>query len=634
MTSKRKPLLEKLAKRIKGEEHLELEFKKARGGLPSSVWETISAFANTNGGWIVLGVDEEAGKIVGVKNPKKMLANLHSLFRNDQKISYPACGANDIDIEKVENKPLIMMRVPEVSRRHRPVYINGNPYDGTYVRRNEGDYHCSKQEVDRMMREASADSEDSTILDSLGWDDLDDDAVVRYRQRFQSQKPGSAWNGYDDERFLRAIGAVAREPHEGREGLTVAGLLMLGHGEDISAWRPRHLIDYREIPSDPGESERWEDRITWEGNLLGAFEEIFPRLSADLPVKFRLESRSGTRVDESPVQVVLREALINLLAHADYSEAQTSLIKRSEEGFLFRNPGSSLVPKEDLLSGDRSEPRNPNIVKMFRYIGLAEEAGTGISQIIHLWRSQGLEMPRIDPGTERYEFALELRYSHLLSEDDRKWLNGLGRDGWTEAEQLALVSARHDGEIRNEKLRKLTGEHRADVTKILGNLRDEGYLEKKGYGKGAYYILGEKAAAERAQPKLELEETSTPEAGCEQESDEIDESSKEIIGDSERGTEDSTDGKEAQLRRLAKPAREKARLRPEKLKNTILLLCSRTPLSVSELADLLKRSKHHLRPQLRDLIQQDKLEYTHPESPRHPNQKYRVSGERIGKRDT
>lgn len=623
----KRPLLKKLQRRITGDEHVELEFKKARGGLPKSIWETVSAFANTNGGWIVLGVYEAQGQIVGVRKPKKMLQNLHDLLRNDQKISHPVCGASDIDIEEVTGEPLIMMRVPEVSRRNRPVFINGNPYEGTFVRRNEGDYQCSKHEVDRMMREASVDSEDSTILESVDRTSLDDDALGSYRQRFQSRKPGHAWNGYDDERFLRAIGAIDKDPHQGREGVTVAGLLMLGRPEDISSWRSRHLIDYRVVSDNGSAADRWDDRVAWEGNLLGAFEEIFPRLSSDLPVKFRLQSDEGTRVDESPVQIVLREALINLLVHADYSEPQASLIKRSEEGFVFRNPGNSLVPEEDLLSGDRSEPRNPTLVRMFRYIGLAEEAGTGISQIIRLWRSQGLKMPKIDPGTERYEFVLELRYSHLLSEDDRRWLNDLDRDNWTEAEQLALVTARHHGEVRNATLRKLTGQHRADVTKILGRLRDEDYLKKKGARKNAYYVLGEEAEGERNQQELELDGASRTEAQKKQE-DQVP-SSEASSGDTATSSGDSIGDKHPQLWRLAKPARDSGRLSPSRLKYFLVLLCARKPLPLRDLSRLLRRSRDHLRELIKELMSDEKLEYTHPNSPRHPDQRYRASDERI-----
>lgn len=306
------PLLATLLERINGEEALELEFKAAQGGLPGSLWETISAFANTNGGWLILGVRDEDKAIQGVPNASVQLQNLVASLRNVGKISHDPCGSNDVSLVPLGEKQLIVVRVPAAPRRLRPVYINGNPYGGTYVRRHAGDYRCAKPEVDRMMREASDVAADSTILPTFGWDDLDREALARYRRRFQTQQPGSPLNSYDDEEFLKAIGGVRRDRQTDQSGITVAGLLLVGKPEALREWRGRHLIDFRLQSSDTVE---WDDRVPWDGHLLGAFETIYPRLIADLAVPLRVEG--GRRIDESPVHVALREAFVNLLVHAE-----------------------------------------------------------------------------------------------------------------------------------------------------------------------------------------------------------------------------------------------------------------------------------------------------------------------------
>ncbi len=338
-----------------------------------------------------------------------------------------------------------------------------------------------------MMREASDTAADSTILPFLVWDDLDHDAFARYRRRHQTRDPGSPRNGYDDQRFLQAIGGYRRDPETGGEGITVAGLLMFGLPETLRHWRGRHLIDYRLLPADVSVEARWDDRVVWEGNLFGAFETIYPKLTEGQPVPFRL--LDGVRIDDTPVHIALREALINLLAHADYAEPQASLIIRAPEGYAFRNPGDSRISVSDLLTGDRSDPRNPELVRMFRYIGLADEGGTGMPKILGAWRELGFQLPRIDVGTERYEFAMRLRHAHLIADDDRAWLRTLGEE-WTEAEQLALVLARHEGDVDNVRLRSLTRQHPTDVTKILGSLRDRELLQMIGGGRNARYELG------------------------------------------------------------------------------------------------------------------------------------------------
>jgi ATP-dependent DNA helicase RecG len=640
-------LLATLLERLQGRENLELEFKSARGGLPKSLWATVSAFANTQGGWLLLGVDEREDALVieGVRNAAALVQELHDQIRNAQKISYPVCGGEDVSIEPLgDDRQVIVVRVPAASRRIRPVYINGNPYLGTYLRRHAGDYRCTKPEVDRMMREASDISADSTVISGLGLDDLDRQALARFRRRYQTLNTTSPWNDYGDRRFLAAIGGFRTDRERGITGVTVAGLLLLGTPEAIRDWRSRHLIDYRRISGDGGADARWDDRVVWEGNLLGAFDAIYPRLVEGQAVPFKLEG--GTRVDEGPAQVALREALVNLLVHADYAETQASLIIRSTDGYTFRNPGSSRVTESDLLTGDRSDPRNPELVRMFRMVGLAEEAGTGIPKIIKNWRELGFRLPSIDVGTERYEFTLSLRHAHLLGDEDRAWLASLG-DGWAEAEQLALVCARHEGAVDNLRLRGLTGLHSADVTKVLGSLRDRGLLQMIGGGRTAWYRLGP-ATPERlgqffapsgagesegsADPIIASARSPVGMGRSMQGSEPVSEglaSSSEDLGSSPEDfalscedLEPSFEGLRPRLEETARLARERPYLDVSTRDAIIVQLCSIVPLSIRQLAELLGRSDPHVREAIRPLIRSGRISYLYPGRPSHPAQKY------------
>jgi ATP-dependent DNA helicase RecG len=613
-------LLITLLDRLQGRESLELEFKAARVDLPKDLWPTASAFANTQGGWIVLGVKEEDSGVTleGVARPSALLQTFYNHIRNTQKISFSVCGANDTSIEQLGDKHVVVIRVPAAPRKVRPIYINNNPYGGTYVRRHAGDYQCSKQEVDRMMREASDAGADSTILKHLGWTDLDHDALARYRRRFQTQSPGSPWNKYNDQRFLQAIGGYRHDRETGDEGITVAGLLLVGSPEALQEWRTRHLIDYRLVPGDADTETRWEDRVVWEGNLLGAFEELYPRLVAGQPIPFHVDR--GTRVDESPVHIAVREALVNLLVHTDYAETQASLIKRSPEGYLFRNPGSSRVSEIDLLTGDRSDPRNPILVRMFRQIGLCEEAGTGMPKIIRTWRQLGFRLPAIDVGTERYEFTLGLRHAHLLLDEDRAWLQSLG-ETWDESEQLALVVTRHEGEIDNPKLRRLTGQHPADVTKVLGSLRDRGLLQMIGGGRFARYQLGPVATTNVGDVPLLSQEMREEEHLTQQSFLDTMPGSGGLAASS-GGLAASSGGVWADLQQMSRVVREQRYIDAETRNGVLIQLCSQVPLSLRELADLLGRSLDYVRDALRPLIASGRLTFLYPEQPSHPHQKY------------
>ena len=482
-------LLETLLERLGEQENLELEYKAAQHALPKSIWETVSAFANTKGGWIILGISENKDtiEVTGVSNDVSLLQTFYSSLRNTQKISFSVCGANDATVEEVDSKKIIVLRIPAASRKNRPIYIGNNPYNGTYLRRNSGDYQANKQEVDQMMREASADSATSTILPKFSLEDINPETLNRYRRRYQTALPASPFNSLEDKEFLKAIDGYRKNRETGEEGLTVAGLLMFGKEASLREWRARHLIDYRLIlQENETDDRRWDDRVAWQGNLFEAFELIYPKLIKSQPIPFKLEQ--GIRVDDPPSHVALREALVNLLVHADYAEPDASLIIQSPEGYLFRNPGSSRVLESDLYEGNRSDPRNPELVSMFRYIGVCDEGGTGIPKIIGAWRMLGFKIPKIDIGTERYEFSIKLRYIHLISEEDQAWLGTLG-NYWDEAEQLALVIAKHDGDVDNFRLRQLTNQHPTDATKTLRSLKNRNFLKMIGSGHKTKYEL-------------------------------------------------------------------------------------------------------------------------------------------------
>ena len=113
-------------------ESQDIEFKAAEGGLPRSLWETVSAFANTDGGTLVLGVTERDGVFVveGVRKPEVLLKSFWDAHNNPQKLNQPVCRDSDVTVVTLERHKLLCIHVPRATRRQRPVFINGNPLLG------------------------------------------------------------------------------------------------------------------------------------------------------------------------------------------------------------------------------------------------------------------------------------------------------------------------------------------------------------------------------------------------------------------------------------------------------------------------------------------------------------------------
>ncbi len=137
-------------------ENNRIEAKKALGGLPHSIWETYSAFANTMGGLILLGVEEFKDKslhTVGLPDPEALCEEFWTLVNDPKKASVNTMKRSDIAIEEVNGDRIVIISVPKAPRRSRPVYVEGDPQN-TYRRSGESDIKCSAEELDLMKKDA------------------------------------------------------------------------------------------------------------------------------------------------------------------------------------------------------------------------------------------------------------------------------------------------------------------------------------------------------------------------------------------------------------------------------------------------------------------------------------------------
>ncbi len=370
------------------EENNRIEVKRAKDNLPVSVWETYSSFANTDGGIILLGVvesDDHKLQVTGVTDAHKLVADFWNTIHNRQKVSLNILTNRMVEVQKVEDKDVVVIRIPRADRRQRPVFIGTDPMKGTYHRGGEGDYLCSTDQVAAMYRDASDLSLDLRVMQTMNLSVLDMDSVRRYRNRFLQFHPNHVWIEDDDELFLRHIGALA-PADDGVFRPTAAGLLMFGHEYDIVREFPHFFLDYQERFS---ADSRWTHRLVsssgeWSGNLYDFFFRVYPRLTSDLSVPFVAKGKD--RMDETELHLAIREVLANALVHADYHERQGVVIVKSQNGFSFANPGDMRVGLKTALAGGVSDPRNETLLKMFALVGIGERAGSGIPDFLHTWR--------------------------------------------------------------------------------------------------------------------------------------------------------------------------------------------------------------------------------------------------------
>ena len=132
-----------------------VEAKEALGGLPESLWETYSAFANAEGGVILLGVGENPDhsfRILELLDPEELLEEFWAIVRNPEYVSVNLLKEEDVQILREEGKCIIAIFVPEAPPEQKPVHLLRDPWRHSYRRVGEADKRCSREEVEQMLK--------------------------------------------------------------------------------------------------------------------------------------------------------------------------------------------------------------------------------------------------------------------------------------------------------------------------------------------------------------------------------------------------------------------------------------------------------------------------------------------------
>lgn len=472
-------------------ENNRIEAKKALGGLPHSIWETYSAFANTLGGVILLGVEEYKDKTlhtVNLPDPDKLVKEFWDLVNNPNKASINILSSKDVTIETVNGNRIIVINVPRADRTYKPVYVEGNPLN-TYRRNGEGDYKCTSEELHAMYRDASIKTQDMLILEEMDMSVINAESLRGYRQRMRLSRPEHVWDTLGDEEFLQKLGA-AGIGKDGKRHPTSAGLLMFGNEYDIVREYPQFFLDYREEYDD---THRWTDRIIsssgdWSGNVFDFFYRVYNRLQLDIKVPFEMDGIY--RVDDTPVHKAVREALANCLVNADYYGRQGLVIIKKRGLITMSNPGCFRIEIAAAKGGGVSDPRNGTMLKLFNMIDIGERAGSGIPNIFRVWKEQGWAEPEYRQSFDPDRTVLSLP---LTKGDDKKVT--IKRDGKkvpikSTAQKNMIVdylTDRAEGSVA--ELSEHLGVSTSRVKKLIYDLIDEEIVVAEGGNRNRTYRL-------------------------------------------------------------------------------------------------------------------------------------------------
>jgi ATP-dependent DNA helicase RecG len=456
-----------LLERLRGIEWDDFEVKSAARGIPDDAYATVSAFANTAGGWLVFGVAERGGQfdIIGVADPEKVQGDFLAACRS-QKLS----RAVEVQAKRyeIDGKAVIAFHVAEASRFAKPVRVRRDQQWHAYIRLGSGDHRCSAEEEARFLRDASRETFDATIVAEATVDDLDLEAVRWLRGVISQRDPQRAYPELDASGYLAETGLL-----RGDREVTHAAAILFGRDRVIARLKPAGIVDFRLVHAlwtDDVPEQRWDDRELCEGNLVKTVRALLERFVRLCEQPFALEEGTGQRRAQSPDYRALREALVNLLIHQDYSDLhRTARILWFSDRTIFENPGDSFVSVPDMIEGGASDLRNPLLTRVMRQAGYAEQAGTGIPTIVRTWRAAGRVPPGITNDRGRKAYRLDLIWRSLQTPRDEEWFRRLGLTVSADGGRV-LTYVREHGTISRSTARLVTGLGGREVEALLRDL--------------------------------------------------------------------------------------------------------------------------------------------------------------------
>ncbi|MGC4000309.1 MAG: ATP-binding protein [Anaeromyxobacter sp.] len=474
-------------------DHQHVEAKRAHRELPRRLWETLSAFANTpGGGLIILGLDEDDGfAAVGVLDARKVQGDLASMCADMQPRLSPR-----IETVRFEGKTLVTCAVPELSSSEKPCYyVPAGLKNGAFLRVGDGDRKLSEYEVHLLFASRGQPREDETPVLEATLEDLDPELVGALLAR-KREPEGSAFRKLDDAGALLTLKAAARV--ESGIHPTLGGLLALGkYPQQFYPALGATFVAYptpRVGESGPG-GERFLDNRRVDGPVPRMIGPLLDALRRNM--KRRAIVHEGFRQDlwEYP-ETALREALVNALVHRDLSGPGRSSpvqVQMFPDRLAVVNPGGlhGPVSLERLGEEGVSSARNQVLMRLLEDVAtpgdrfaVCENRGSGIGAMVAALRQSGMTPPVFEDGVST--FRVTFPNQTLLDDATVAWLSTIPGQ-LTDSQRMGLAMMKHGQVLTNAKYRQLLGLDSRLATRELSDLVSRRIILQKGTRRWATY---------------------------------------------------------------------------------------------------------------------------------------------------
>lgn len=465
-----------------------VEVKAAAGGVPR-VRESLSAFANRNGGGILLfGLDERSNfAVVGVNNAQKIQEDIANQADHEMEPPLrPTCT-----IEEISGKTVVAVEIPEVSVDQKPCFYRpAGLQGGSYLRVGGTDRKMTNYEIFSYTSARTQQQDDQQPVLEATIDDLDRTRLDGYLAQLRQARPNAGYLHEPFEQVLERLRIV--HTADGVARPTLAGLLVFGTYPEL--FERQLIITFLQFYGETeGEKtplgDRFLDNQQFEGPIPTMVDAALNHVLANIRKSSRIEGMLRQDIPEYPAAAI-REAIVNAVAHRDYSHfvrGSYIQIRLFANRLEIQNPGGLYggVTVETLTQNQAA--RNSLLVRLLEDLHIVENRGSGIRTMINAMLEAKLDEPQFQD--RRTAFVVTFSNASLLDPETVSWLSQFATITLNQAQRYALAYLRHRGFMTNEEYQAMNRIGYADAHRDLRGLEVAGLVEVRGAGSNASYTL-------------------------------------------------------------------------------------------------------------------------------------------------
>ena len=432
----------------------------------------VVAFANNKGGFLFIGIvdaSKEINRDFEYRNDK-----VFDLIHQIQDRTEPTITLIPHKIN-VEGKDLLVLEIPFSTQLHR------TSRGEFLIRSNDGNRPIEPYEMATIMSEKGL-----IVFDQKTWkifgEWLDEKRLSNLRDMIEAKNPDSPYLDKTREDFLDSLGMTK---DEGGESLpTTTGLLFVGNQTALREL-PFYEVKYIHY-FDDGTYRSYE----YKGNIVEVAKSCFAQLKAEIKQREYIFGLFREYVEDYS-EIVIRELLVNALAHRSLSRQQIIEIRKYDDGgyMEFESPGTfpDGVTVNNYLR--KTNPRNPNVMDILREIGLAEKAGSGFDKIFTDLLKKGKSLPEPEETENSVIFRIKADVvSEKLIELSMIYENQTGKLMKLD-DLLVLSEVVRKKKVKIADLIKMPNMSAYRLQGIIDKLCGLEFIEPSGRTSGLSYIL-------------------------------------------------------------------------------------------------------------------------------------------------